>query len=105
MTKGTRVEVIEKLQDANKKLRAKNRKLTKELKRLTADIELMQSLWQAEIADIKKKKAAKKIKKKEDKIPPCPVCGNKTLETSRVGVWTMERCGSCDHFDRRQDED
>ena len=105
MAKGTRVEVFEKLQSANKKLRASNRQLRKELKRMTQDMDLLQSIWQAEIKDVRDYRRDKRIELEESRVPSCPQCGNPTLEMKVAGKWILESCSSCPHFERRKSEE
>jgi len=98
--RGTRSEVIAKLQDANKKLRAEVRALRKKLHMADDELNLLQEIWQDEVADLKKERRAK-IKKK--KIPLCPQCGNPTLDIKDIGAWTLIRCEACDFFERVKD--
>ena len=100
--KGTKSEVLQKLQDANKKLRAKVRSLRKQLKAALDDQLLLQELWQTEIVEIKKHRRSKRQAKKE---PVCPECGNPGYEVKEIGVWVIERCDACEHFNREQKSD
>ena len=102
----TRAETIARLQDANKKLRAQNRQLRKELKKLTQDMELLQSIWQAEVHEVREFRREKRRLAEEAKLPDCPQCGNNTLERKEAGAWLLESCTACSHFERsRNDED
>jgi len=68
---------------------------------LDAELELMRTLWEQDIIDRAKQLRREKIKVKKADV--CPQCGNSDrYSVAQVGVWTMEKCGACDHFDRKQ---
>jgi len=96
----SRSETIDKLKDANKKLRAKNRQLRKEMKTLKEDMDLLQSIWQSEIKEIREFRRERKRQLEESRLPACPQCGNPTLERKQAGKWMLESCLSCNHFER-----
>lgn len=95
----TRAENLERLKQANRQLRAQVRQLRKQLQLVQSELALVQQLWADDISDLKKQRR-KKIETK--RVPVCPQCGNPTLDVQTIGVWILERCSACDHFDRRQ---
>ena len=85
-----------------RQLKAQVRSLRKENKECNAKLELLHLLW-AEDVDEMREQRREKIEEKRK--PACPQCGNKTLTTTYIGVWVLQRCGSCEYFDRTQTED
>lgn len=85
-----------------RKLKGDVRQLRKENKFLQSELDLLQTLWSEDIAEMRKQRRDKLEKKKQ---PTCPQCGNTTLDISKIGVWVLTRCGACEFFDRQQIED
>ena len=98
----------DKLREQNKtikQLRGQVRQLRKALKEAESELFLIRELWQEDVLDMARQLRREKIETKRN-LCLCPQCGNDTLTTSIIGVWKLERCSSCDHFERtKQDED
>jgi tRNA(Ile2) C34 agmatinyltransferase TiaS len=101
MTKGTKNETLARLQDANKKLRSQVRQLRKQLKTAANELLLLEEIWQVEVTELK---TARRNRKKSKENPVCPQCGNDDFDIKKIGVWIIERCGSCEHWKRYQED-
>lgn len=95
----------DKLREKNKtigQLKAQVRQLRKQLKLAESEMDLMRELWERDIIEMAKKERRKQLQQK--KVDLCPDCGNPTLKITKVGIWTLVKCESCDFFDRSQNE-
>ena len=85
-----------------RKLKGEVRQLRKQNKFLQSELDLLQTLWTEDIAQMRKQRREKLQNKRQ---PVCPQCGNPSLDTTIIGVWVLTRCSACEYFDRRQTED